>query len=1031
MNSVKKFNIDNYIFGYVDGNNILFRGKDSSGKDIQCIIDDYAPTLYTETKTPTDYKGFYGQNLKSHNFETISEYRSWIKQMGEYNVPVHGVISPEINFFRELPKTKPILSSDMTWMMYDIETTVTPGVTVQESAEQAKESVTLISTLDNKTNKVHIFYYTQIDLEEVESYQDDIAKKYQVEYHFYNNEKEMLLGFLEYYEEINPHLLSGWNTSGFDNVFMFNRLNRLFGEKTALRLSPFRKVKKKTITVYGKDSQRYRFIGVADFDYLEIYRQYVYENVPNYRLDTVAEHHLGARKLKHDGSFEDFYTNHWNKFVAYNIRDTILVAEIDKVVDVISVACTVAYQCGVTMDDTFGTIKKLDALTYQYACDEGIIIPPQSRVDSESYEGGYVSEAKVGKHKALASVDAASLYPNTIRENNISPETQVPYHLLPESIQKICDEITSEKLFNREIDLSALRGTTLTVTPAGACYDTSKVGLVSKIMGNLYDGRKIAKKKAQTHEKNVMAIKEQLKESKDPELLKQLREEERLCTIYSNLQMAMKILLNSYYGAYGNNNFRYYSLDHARSITLSGQALIRHITEEANKWLKSKFKTDFDFQVYNDTDSVVGDSLVSTTQGNIKIEDMFNLAGELEIRGAENYVKHLNSNIYAHSVNTETGLLESKLVKYVMKHKVSKRMFKIKSGDDSVIVTEDHSLMVNRNGDIIDVKPLDVISGDKIIKIHHEKLMNITNDFEIEDLGICEEWVYDIEVEDNHNFFANNICVHNSVYFSLQPLFEHTKIDPEKDYEKALELLTKFVDGPLSNEIQRISDEYASYRNLPCSMIEMKREAISVRGGFWVAKKKYAIMVDDMEGVVYKKDEPYMKAMGLELSKAGKFSEEIRGKLSEIMTLIFTGTEKQVQQLIADYRTEFMKKPMTEIGFLTNVNEVDKWLDSTGNLKTGTPIGPKAIVNHNRYLDGVGDTVVARLSAGDKIYYAPLRKNNPLGFDVIGYIDWTGALLDIDNWVDRVALWEKNFISPADTMLSAVGWTPTKKNKLF
>ena len=29
-------------------------------------------------------------------------------------------------------------------------------------------------------------------------------------------------------------------------------------------------------------------------------------------------------------------------------------------------------------------------------------------------------------------------------------------------------------------------------------------------------------------------------------------------------------------------------------------------------------------------------------------------------------------------------------------------------------------------------------------------------------MGIIEEWVYDIEVEDNHNFFANNILVHNS-----------------------------------------------------------------------------------------------------------------------------------------------------------------------------------------------------------------------------------------------------------------------------
>ena len=30
-------------------------------------------------------------------------------------------------------------------------------------------------------------------------------------------------------------------------------------------------------------------------------------------------------------------------------------------------------------------------------------------------------------------------------------------------------------------------------------------------------------------------------------------------------------------------------------------------------------------------------------------------------------------------------------------------------------------------------------------------------DFEIEDLGITDEFVYDIEVADNHNFFANDI----------------------------------------------------------------------------------------------------------------------------------------------------------------------------------------------------------------------------------------------------------------------------------
>ena len=29
--------------------------------------------------------------------------------------------------------------------------------------------------------------------------------------------------------------------------------------------------------------------------------------------------------------------------------------------------------------------------------------------------------------------------------------------------------------------------------------------------------------------------------------------------------------------------------------------------------------------------------------------------------------------------------------------------------------------------------------------------------FEVEDLGICEEEVYDVEVKNNHTFFANNI----------------------------------------------------------------------------------------------------------------------------------------------------------------------------------------------------------------------------------------------------------------------------------
>jgi hypothetical protein len=60
-----------------------------------------------------------------------------------------------------------------------------------------------------------------------------------------------------------------------------------------------------------------------------------------------------------------------------------------------------------------------------------------------------------------------------------------------------------------------------------------------------------------------------------------------------------------------------------------------------------------------------------------------------------------------------------------------------------------------------------------------------------------------------------------------------------------------------------------------------------------------------------------------------------------------------------------------------------------------------------------------------------MRKGNPAGADTMGFVTWTGSLLELDSWVDRVTLWNKNFISPAEIMLKAVRWSPVKKNKLF
>ena len=74
---------------------------------------------------------------------------------------------------------------------------------------------------------------------------------------------------------------------------------------------------------------------------------------------------------------------------------------------------------------------------------------------------------------------------------------------------------------------------------------------------------------------------------------------------YNNFQLVRKIQLNSAYGAIGNEWFRYYDVDMAEAITLSGQLSIRWIANKLNEFLNKTIGTeDYDYVVASDTDSV-------------------------------------------------------------------------------------------------------------------------------------------------------------------------------------------------------------------------------------------------------------------------------------------------------------------------------------------------------------------------------------------------------------------------------------------
>lgn len=73
---------------------------------------------------------------------------------------------------------------------------------------------------------------------------------------------------------------------------------------------------------------------------------------------------------------------------------------------------------------------------------------------------------------------------------------------------------------------------------------------------------------------------------------------------YDAMQNAFKIALNSLYGAQANAHFRYYDPNIAEGITLTGQCVIRFISNRLNDFMNKTLKTEgVDYVCANDTDS--------------------------------------------------------------------------------------------------------------------------------------------------------------------------------------------------------------------------------------------------------------------------------------------------------------------------------------------------------------------------------------------------------------------------------------------
>jgi DNA polymerase elongation subunit (family B) len=133
-----------------------------------------------------------------------------------------------------------------------------------------------------------------------------------------------------------------------------------------------------------------------------------------------------------------------------------------------------------------------------------------------------------------------------------------------------------------------------TLTPNGQLFRTDKQGFLPAMMEELYEDRKKFKKL-------MLKAKQEYENEKDPVKKNEIQ---NLVSRYDNLQLAKKLSLNSAYGALGSQYFRFYDLRMALAVTMAGQLSIRWIENKLNTYMNNLLKTDEDYVIASDTDSI-------------------------------------------------------------------------------------------------------------------------------------------------------------------------------------------------------------------------------------------------------------------------------------------------------------------------------------------------------------------------------------------------------------------------------------------
>jgi DNA polymerase elongation subunit (family B) len=415
------------------------------------------------------------------------------------------------------------------------------------------------------------------------------ADTYAVE--IFRTESDLLTRFINLFAEIRPTIITGGNTDGYDIPYLLGRCKKVLGAQSINKLSPA------GIVDHDPKKQKFKIFGVSSLDYIKLYKNFTYTELPNYRLDTVAKKEIGRGKVEYDGDLNHLFATDIHKFVEYNMTDVDLVYEMDEKLQLLALARTICHKGHVPYEDVYHASKYLDGAAIVDLKRNGFVAPNKAfrfveEETDESLAGAYVMPPVPGLYNWIYDLDLTSLYPSIIMSINISPETKLAVIPNWDESCLLKNEPTqahfTDGTFVQDVK-TWLIDNNYTIASNGVVYRNDKRGFLPTILEKWFDERVIYKDKRDEYEVGSEDYK-----------------------FYDALQLTQKVLLNSFYGVLGLKTFRFYDMDNAGAITAVGQSIIKFTGKCINRYYEKEIGQPqtvnaeglpVDYAFYTDTDS--------------------------------------------------------------------------------------------------------------------------------------------------------------------------------------------------------------------------------------------------------------------------------------------------------------------------------------------------------------------------------------------------------------------------------------------